>query len=135
MEVVNELYTYANSIKKEEYNTPFIKETLETLIKLIAPFAPCFAEEVWQLIGNKKSVFLGKWPTYDERILRGAKISLPIQINGKLRKVLEVDREVPEEKLFQLALADEQIRKYTDGKKIIKKIYVKEKLINLVIAS
>ena len=133
MELVNEVYAYANSTKKEDYNIPFIKEVLEILIKLLGPFAPCFAEELWHKIGHTTSVFLEKWPRHNEAILATAKLSIPIQINGKLRKVIEVDRDIPEEKLFELVFGDEHIQKHIQNKRIVKKIYIKDKLINLVI--
>jgi leucyl-tRNA synthetase len=111
------------------------KEDFKILIQLLSPLAPHLAEELWSDLGNKRSVFLSRWPEYNRDLAKAEMVILPIQINGKLRDQLEVEREVieQEEKIWELVLAREKVKQYVKGVKVKKKIYVKGRIVNLVV--
>lgn len=113
-------------------------EDVKTLIKLLAPFAPYTAEELWNQTrqeGDPISVHAARWPEAEEKYLVDEKVTLPVAINGKVRGQLEVESEMLEnrEKIFTLAKGLEVIQKWIEGKQIIKEIYVPGKMVNLVI--
>jgi leucyl-tRNA synthetase len=109
------------------------KDVIKRMLLLLAPFAPHIAEELWERVGEKSSVFNNKYPEYEERLTKEEKVTVIVQINGKLRAKLEVDRNTPEEELKKLALQEPNIQKHTAGKQIKKTIVVKGKLVNFVV--
>ena len=109
------------------------RKQYETFLKLIAPFAPHIAEEIWQeVLGNKQSIHLEAWPEYDEKYLQEEIVDLVLQINGKTRDVLRVARDLAEEKIKEMALDSEKIKRHLEGKQIKKTIFIKNRLINLI---
>jgi len=127
MELVNELYLY------EKKDSPLFGWILHKLILLLAPFAPHFAEELWHRAGEKSSVFQNRFPDFDEKFLVHEEIVIPIQVNGKLRGKVKVPKGSTREFIESAARMEENIRRYIDGKKIVKVIYVEGKLINFVV--
>lgn len=124
MELVNEIYS---STSKD------LKEAISTVVILLAPFVPHISEEMWEKLGNKKSVFQTDWPLYDEAALAKDRITMPIQINGKLRSRIEVASGAGDDEIKKLALQDPDVCKWTQGKAPKKVIVVKGRLINLVV--
>jgi len=106
---------------------------LEKFLIILAPFAPHIAEELWFRLGNKESIFKQSWPKYDERLTKDEIIQLVVQINGKLRDIVEAAADISEAEAKEKALASEKIKKWTEGKKAVKVIFVKNKLVNIVI--
>jgi leucyl-tRNA synthetase len=106
---------------------------METLALLLAPIVPHFAEELWEKLGHTSSVLLSKWPSFLEEALEKDELVIVIQVNGKLRSKFSVDPDVAEETIKQMAIDDERVRKFTSGKEIKKVIYVKGKLVNIVV--
>lgn len=133
MEMVNEMYLYIQEIKPEEQNKQVVKDAQHTLIMLLAPFAPHLAEELWHKIGYNDSIFNSKWPSYDDKKTRKKTIPLVIQINGKVRANIEMELDASEQQVMAKVLSNEKVQKYTNSKQIVKKIFVKNKLVNLVI--
>jgi leucyl-tRNA synthetase len=118
----------------EIYKTDTLpREVWETLLLLLSPYAPHMAEELWQRAGNKASIANVKWPTYIEKLTIDNEIELVIQVNGKLRSKLNVNKDISKDEMIELALNDEKIKNWTDGKTIIKKIAVPGKLVNIVV--
>jgi leucyl-tRNA synthetase len=109
------------------------KETVEAFLISIAPFAPHFAEELWQQIGNKPSIFFQKWPKWDEAYTTADMVTVAVQITGKLRGTVVVKAESSEEEVLEVAKNDPAIARYLDGKPIRKTIYVKNRILNLVV--
>ena len=110
------------------------KKQYGAFLKLLCPFAPHIAEELWTtVLKNKKSIHLEKWPEYDAALSREETVNIAIQVNGKLRGVIEIKKELSEEEVRKAVLADEKIKKQIQGKEIKKFIYVKDRLTNLVI--
>jgi len=105
------------------------RETIETAIVLIAPFAPHIAEELWEMYGHDKSVFSAKWPSYDEEAMKEDTIEIPVQINGKTRAVVSLPADVSKEDA--LKAGREAVAAKLTGN-IVKEIYVPGKIINIV---
>ncbi len=103
------------------------------LLQIISPFAPHLMEELWNNLGEKKSIFLSAWPQSDKKLLVEEKVKIIIQINGKLRSTIIVDNEISEDNLIIKAKEDDKINQWLEGKKIVKTIYVKNRLLNIVI--
>ncbi|MDO8668573.1 MAG: leucine--tRNA ligase [bacterium] len=106
---------------------------LENFLKILAPFAPHLCEELWSELGNKESIFKQPWPKYNPELVKDETINLVIQINGKVRDTLKVLAEISEEEAKKIALESEKIKKWLEYKEIIKVIFVKGKLVNIVI--
>ena len=122
-----------------EYNNKFIeiakkeggidKETLETIAVLISPFAPHFAEEMWEQLGHTETLFKAGWPGYDENAMKDDEIEIPVQINGKTKAVISISAEASKDEAIaagKAAVAD----KLTGN--VIKEIYVPKKIVNIV---
>lgn len=110
------------------------RKTLEKVLLILSPFAPHLAEEMWHNLGNKKSIHLESWPEYDESMLKDREIEIVIQVNGKVRDELEVASDLGEESLKKMVMERPMVKKWTEGKTIKKTVYVKGKLINIVVS-
>ncbi len=108
-------------------------EHFNQFLILIYPFTPHVAFEIWEKINKKKDLHLQKWPSFKESLLREEEFNIVVQINGKKRAILLAKSGLTEEQLFQMSLGLDNVKKLLENKKIIKKIYVKNKLINIVI--
>ncbi len=108
------------------------KEMREGFLKILAPFAPHITEELWEMAGEKGSIHVSAWPTYDESKLRASTFELVVQVNGKVRAKIVVDAEISEEDAKAKALNDENVQKNLFGKEPKQVIYVKGKLVSIV---
>jgi len=109
------------------------KQQYEIFLKLFAPFAPHMAEELWNILGHKESVFAEAWPRYDEALAKDEVIQLPVQINGKVRAILTVPASVSEEEVTKLSMSDSNIIKWLEGREPRKVIFAKGRLVNIVV--
>jgi len=125
MEYSNKL----NDIAKKQGG--LAKETLETVVVLLAPFAPHISEELWKELGHKDSVFATGWPEVDESKLVQDSIEIAIQIGGKLRGTMEVSTSASKDEV--LAQAKEVLGSRLDGKEVVKEIYVPGRIVNLIV--
>ncbi len=130
MEATNELYKVK---AKDDFAAKNWKDTLKTLLQLLAPFAPHITEELWEQMGEKDSIHTSKWPVHDEKYLKTDKSTIVVQINGKVRANLEMTAGSGEDEVLTKAKADSNVKTYIENKKIAKTIYIKDKLINLVV--
>jgi leucyl-tRNA synthetase len=128
---VSALMILLNAMDEEEGGIP--RSAFEILLKLISPFAPHIAEELWQRLGNTGSLFNVAWPKYDESKAIEDSVTLILQVNGKLRDKLDVPRGLTREDLEQFARDSANVRRHTDGKDIRKVIVVPDKLVNVVV--
>ena len=128
MELLNELTAFKN-----RNSTVFIY-TLYQYIKLLAPFAPHLSEELNSWCGENNSVFEKNLPEYDKDYLYFENIIIPVQVNGKVRGRIEIERGADEETALSLAKIDGNVKRYIDGKKIKKVIFLKDRLLNIVVA-
>ncbi|MBA3514422.1 MAG: leucine--tRNA ligase [Pyrinomonadaceae bacterium] len=115
-----------------------VREALESLTLMLAPFSPHIAEEMWERLGHAGGLIkrLGpgaKWPTANAELARKAELEIPIQVNGKLRSRLTALPEVTEEELRAAAVADEKVRHFTKGREVLKVIVVPQRLVNIVV--
>jgi leucyl-tRNA synthetase len=114
-------------------NSSVLRVCVENLAQILAPFVPHLSEEIWSLLGHKKSIFKSSWPKYDENALEEEEITFVIQVNGKLRASIMIPVNTPENKCKEMALNEEKVRKFIEGKKIVKEIFVPNRLINIVV--
>jgi leucyl-tRNA synthetase len=108
------------------------KESLKTLAKLLCPFAPHICEEVWAELGGEGFCSAAEWPVYDEAKTKVSSVEIAVQICGKLRGKITIPTEATEEEAFAAVMADESLASLLNGKQIVKKIYVKGRLFNIV---
>jgi leucyl-tRNA synthetase len=108
------------------------KSQKSIIIKLMAPFCPFLAEEVWELLGNKSSIHKQDWPVFDSSLVTEDKTEVVVQINGKVRDRIILDSGITEDQLIIKAVALETVGKFLEGKSIVKKIYIPNKLLNIV---
>jgi leucyl-tRNA synthetase len=135
MELVNELYAFCNKTRclvigrgaEEEASVGVIersgtvavlKEAIEALVLMLSPFAPHMAEELWEKLGHAGGIVGAGWPAFDPEVARAAEVTVPVQVNGKLRARLTVPADTAEEQLREIALADPQVKKYAEGKTV-----------------
>lgn len=131
-----EWYNFLSSRIKTEGKL-LTKQELATFVKLLAPFAPHMTEEIWQSVSINDSQFSSlhkqSWPTFEEKYLAESSITVVIQVNGKVRDNMIIASGMDKKQVEEQALSLEKIKKYTEGKQIVKIIYVQNKLINIVI--
>jgi len=132
MELINELIEAKEKVKIEEAPEMW-RENIEILLILLSPFAPHVAEELWQRLGFTESIFVEKWPSFDKRFIKEDNVTLVVQVNGKVRDELIVPIGTKKNKASELALGGGRVKKHLEDKQIIKTIYVKDKLINIVV--
>jgi leucyl-tRNA synthetase len=125
MEYTNKLIDIAKASKGLD------KETIDTIIVLLAPFIPHTAEELWEMTRHSTSVFKETWPVYDEQKMKEDTIEIAVQVNGKLRSTIEIDINESKESILEKARA--LLEGKLDGKNIVKEIYVPGKIVNLVV--
>ncbi len=109
------------------------KSALEIFIKLLSPFAPHIAEEVWQKFGNNRTLAFENWPQYNEEKTKDTTIEMVVQVNGKIRARLQIPTDMEVEFVKNLVFENESVKKYLEGKYIAKTIFVKNKLFNIVV--
>ena len=124
------LMEYVNELREQGAGS---RELVEPLVIMLAPYAPHIAEELWEVLGGKTSVFAARWPAYDERLASAGDVEIAVQVNGKLRSRLTVPRGMAEKDVLERVLADEAVRKFVDGQPVKKVVYVQDRLVNLVI--
>ena len=102
-------------------------------VKLINPMIPHVAEELWNILGHDNTIAFEPWPEYDESKLTESTKTIAVQVNGKLRGTIEANVDSNEEELKEKALENENVKKYTEGKEILKVIIIKDKIVSIVI--
>jgi len=110
------------------------RSSLQTLVLLLAPFAPHLAEELWHALGHKQSLAYEPWPKFDPALTKETEVEIPVQINGKLRSKISAPADIDETALREQALADPRIKELIAGKQVRKVIVVPKKLVNIVVA-
>jgi leucine--tRNA ligase len=123
------LMTFMNEVGREK---KIGKEQLLSFVKLLNPFAPHIAEEIYQAQGGEGSLQLASWPEYDEAKTVDDSIEIGVQVNGKLRATVTIPTNCEKEEALALAKADEKVQAALDGKNLVKEIYVPNKIVNLV---
>lgn len=127
---ISAMMVWANELDKQE-RVP--TSVLAEFLKILAPFAPHLTEELWSNLGNKKSIHLEKWPTYDSNKLKEKIVKIVLQINGKVRDSFEIQTGLKQTDVEAMALSREIVKKWIDGKTIKKIVYIPDKLLNIVV--
>ena len=150
MELVNDLYAFSErtstgapthksgeeetaAARERPETVEVIREALEALVRLLSPFAPHSAEEMWERLGHVGSLNAVSWPAYDAAVARAEEIVVPVQVNGKVRGRLTVSVDISEQELEQLALADPSVSSHIAGKTVKKVVVAKGRLVSLVV--
>ena len=108
------------------------REQAEGFVKLFYPIAPHIGEEMWNILGHDDTIAFEAWPTYDESKLVKSTVKMAVSVNGKLRDTIEVDVDLADDKVQEIALASEAVKRHIEGKSIKKIIVVKNKIVNIV---
>ena len=109
------------------------KEDFRTFLILLNPVAPHITEELWQACDLGGILSEQVWPKYDEKMTIDDEIEIPVQFNGKVRYTVKINRDASQEEAFEVAEKDELFAKNTEGKKVVKKIYIPNKIVNIVV--
>ena len=133
-ELTNAIYDWKNKkaeLTEEDKNV--FSFAVISLIKLMAPVTVHMSEEIWHDLGNETSIHDEKWCEWDENLAKASKITLVVQINGKVKDKIEADEGLGNDELKEVALASQKIKELTSGKEIVKVIVVPKKLVNIVV--
>lgn len=127
---VSQLMIYSNHLQTVD---KIPKEFVSDLVKIIAPFVPHLAEELWSLLGNKNSLAYENWPDYDEKLTQTDEVTVVVQVNGKLRANITLAKDSDETTAVDAALALEKVANYTSKGSIVKTVYIANRLLNFVV--
>ncbi|WP_300356802.1 leucine--tRNA ligase [Fusobacterium sp.] len=137
MELINDVYDFrANVLGTEKESSESQKvfgEVLRNIVIMLSPFVPHFCDELWEAMGEEGFLFNANWPEYDEKMTIADEVTIAIQVNGKVRGSISVDRTASKEDIEKLALAVENVQKHTEGKTVAKVIVVPGKIVNIVV--
>jgi leucyl-tRNA synthetase len=151
MELVNELYAFSErtttgppgrradedvaqvGVAERRETICVVREATEALVRLLSPFAPHTAEEMWERLGHDTTLAVAAWPAYDAAVAKAEEIVVPVQVNGKVRSRLTVPADASEQELERLALADPAVQTHTTGKTVKKVVVAKGRLVSLVV--
>jgi leucyl-tRNA synthetase len=130
MELLNTLQDVDLSVSR---NASLMKESVESVVQLLAPFVPHISEELWQLMGNKTPLSECPWPDYDREAVVDEELLVVVQVNGKLRSRLTVPAGTDEDTVKYLAVSDDKVKSFIEGKQVLKVVSVPGKLVNIVV--
>jgi leucyl-tRNA synthetase len=133
MELVNAIYQFDIAAVRDGMALAVIKEAMEAVIILLAPMVPHVAEELWERLGNRESIFTAPWPAHDPAAIVEDEITIVVQVNGKLRSNVLVPVDATDEEIQTRVLADGTLQKWVAGAQIKKVIVVPGKLVNIVV--
>ena len=137
MELLNELTTFKQNVldinEKSSESDKIFKESMESIILMISPFSPHVSEELWREMGEEGYIFNASWPKFIEKLTISNEVTIAVQVNGKLRGTLVTKLDSTENEVFEKALQISNVSQFIEGKEIVKKILVKNKLLNIVV--
>ena len=100
---------------------------------MVSPFAPHIGEELWERLGGKTTLAYEPWPAFDAALVVDAEVEIGVQVNGKVRGAIRIPVDADEDTAKTIALADEKVKAFIDGKPIKKVIYVKGRIVNVIV--
>jgi leucyl-tRNA synthetase len=148
MELVNELYAFSDqtstgsvgrrgegdvAVLERAETVAVVKEAMEALVRLLSPFAPHMAEELWERLGHADGLAAASWPAYDARVARPEEIVVPVQVNGKVRSRLTVPAGATEDELRERALADPAVAAHIGAREVRNVVVARGRLVNVVV--
>jgi leucyl-tRNA synthetase len=134
MELINAVIPLVDREGADEAIDWSLREAFEVLAKVLAPFAPHFAEELWSRLGGDGLVCLAAWPVANPGLLERDEVTLVVQVNGKLRGRIQVQRGCSQDEAMDLARQEERVTANLEGKTLVRVIYVADRLLNLVVS-
>jgi leucyl-tRNA synthetase len=151
MELVNELYAFsektvtggptrridedvehAGDVERKE-TICVVREAVEALIRMLAPFAPHTADEMWELLGYESGLAAAAWPEYNAEVAKADEIVIPVQVNGKVRGRVTVPTDISDDELQRVALAEPGVQAHVAGKAVKKVVVAKGRLVSVVV--
>jgi leucyl-tRNA synthetase len=132
MELVNTIYSI-DQTGRNPVMAKVMRSAVESAVLLISPIVPHISEEIWAALGNKSSVLLAKWPSFRKDAILKKKITIVVQVNGKLRSRFEIDANASDNDLKKRAVEDEKAKRFIGDKPVRKITVVKKKLVNIVV--
>jgi leucyl-tRNA synthetase len=132
MELVNDLYALGEPAERPE-TLAVVSEAIEALVRMLSPFAPHIAEELWEMLGHRDGLIAARWPEFSADVAKAEEIVIPVQVNGKVRSRLTVPAETSEQDLGRMALSDPAVLVHTTGKTVKKVVVAKGRLVSLVV--
>jgi leucyl-tRNA synthetase len=132
MELTNSIHRFAESGRTDRESLHVLKGAIDHLIVLVSPFCPHIAQELWLALGHDGLLVNLPWPTYEEAYVREETATVAIQVNGKLRDTVDVERGMDEAALKTLILSLEKVQRHLMGRQVRKMIVVPNKLVNIV---
>ncbi len=134
MELTNEIYDFDKKVDGSNAGDLFaMKEAMKALVKMLAPFTPHIAEELWASLGHSDFVVISEWPAYDAELAKADVLEIPVQINGKMSGRVSVPLDIDDEELKQTVFRDERIKAKIGERQIVKTIVVPKRLVNIVV--
>ncbi len=133
MELVNAVRDYLDSTPEEDWNLELLREIVENLILILSPFAPHMADELHSDLGYEGSVMTKEWPKWDDEALKVEEVEIAILVNGKVRDKMMIPIDASEEEVKKMALSRDRIVRILDGKAPKKVIYVRGRIVNIVV--
>ena len=127
---VSQLMIYCNHLQK---CSTVSKKLIEELVIILSPFVPHLSEEFWSLLGHAETISYESWPQFDEELIQLDEVTIAVQVNGKLRANIDIDKDSDEKDVVAEALSLDNVEKYTSNGSIIKTIYVPNRLLNFVV--
>ena len=127
---VSEFMIFANHLQSQKNIN---KDVLKKFIICTNPFIPHLAHELWEVVGEKSELSYETWPFYDNSLLQTDLITIPVQVNGKRRAEINVPPNADDKIVIDIAKGADKAKSFMEGKKIIKEIYVKGKIVNIVV--
>ena len=137
MELINDVYDFRSNVlgtdKESSESQKVFGEVLRNIVIMLSPFVPHFCDELWEAMGEKGFLFNAPWPEYDEKLTVADEVTMAIQVNGKVRGSISVERTASKEDIERMALAVENVQKHIEGKTVAKVIVVPGKIVNIVV--
>ena len=127
---ISQMMIFVNAATKEDI---LPKEYAEGFVKLLSPVAPHIAEELWSRLGHNDTITYEAWPTYDEAKLVEDTVEIPVQVNGKVRATIQIAVDASEEEVKNIVHENANVQTQLEGKTVVKEIYVKNKIYNIVV--
>jgi leucyl-tRNA synthetase len=132
MELLNEVQ--AQEPLEEKIRPRSLKEILELMTLMLAPMTPHLAEELWEMLGHANGLRNERWPEYEAALAKEEEVEVVVQVNGRVRGRIRVAAGLGEEEVVALAVEEKGVAQHLDGKRVVKRIVVPDKLVNLVVA-
>ena len=128
---ISAMMMFVNEVEKNNFQLSTLH--FKTFLQILSPFAPHIAEELWQILGEKKSINVSEWPKWDKKLVQDEEVKIAVQVNGKVRGEVIIQADDDEDMVKSKALMEKAVLKHVGGKEIKKSIYIPGRLINIVV--